>query len=121
MAALNKAYQEQVRNLKELLRQKTVKQNALKIQVEELKNECNTHTEEIKGMLVKNMSPVKSVKSHSNRSDTSISISFQKKKVTDNRLKLNLNSLTNMQNKDGKMNSPRLRLLNIQLACENIE
>lgn len=95
LAALNKTYLQQIRNLKEVLRQKTVKQTALKLQVEQLKNECNSHSEEIKAMLAKNMSPVKSVKSNSNKSDTSLSMSFQKK-VRQNKLQLNLQSLTNM-------------------------
>ena len=53
------------------------------------------------------LSPLKLVKSLSDNFDTSLSMSFKKKKLEDNKLQLNTRSNTNMQTKNINMNSPR--------------
>ena len=58
-------------------------------------------------MLAMKLSPLKLVKSLSDNFDTSLSMSFKKKKLEDNKLQLNTSSNTNMQTKNINMNSPR--------------
>ena len=122
LAVLNRAYLQEIKQLKEVLRQKTEKQITLKTQIQHLKSQCKNHGEQVAALLSSTLSPVKSNKSRKSEAETSICLQHARKRSEqDLKLNLGLKFMLPAQQNNKKMNSPRLKILKQTAAMENIE